>query len=934
LEIRTGGDSVFALAFSPDGRHLAAGTNARPDYIKVYNAGTGELEKALSGHRDAVLSLVYSADGKELLSGSYDNTARIWDATTGAELRLLRGHEWWVCSATFSPDESRIVTACQDGSVMVWDDRDRKTDRRLRNLSPVLTFLGHSGPVYAASFSPDGNQIASAGYDGRILLWKPVADAKTPGVKNTYDAALEGHTAPIDALQFSADGETLVTASHDNTVRLWDVKNGKLHETLRGHSGRVRTVAMIPYPSQRVQKDTPPVKSRLISGGHDGHVKIWDLQGYREELVLGADIVRAHDESVLGVSFSPDGHKILSASRDRTARLWDRTSGKLLGEFQQGHHYLATTVVFFPDGARFLTAAVDNTARVWDVSTGMQVQTLDGTGVSAAAAISRDGTHIATGSERRTARIWDVRGNRLAETPDHHAEVTAVAFSPDGKLLFTGDELGHCRLWDAANIKQDSTLKLLWEAQRHSRGVIAVCFSPDSKRLLTASSDRTVAQWDVDTGKELIPLALGHPAAVTALALSADGHRAMTTCEDGRVRLWDADTAKQLGEFGMPHETITSVAFSPDGAAAVTTSTVASEQKVGTAAEANSAVRLWDLKTFKQIPGQGGTDSPLHQFHETSALAWQTIYSPNGASLLTVIGNEVRMLGAKNGQETMAFVPQGAVASARFSPDGNRVVTSSWDNTARIWNIAGPRAEVKLVGHAGYVNDAAFSPGDGRYVATAARDNEVILWDSTNGKLLARFNGEDGHHGPVTSVAFDAKSQRLITASQDRTAKIWDLKTRKVLVTLGGPPRAGMVSRIRPHTQAVLRAEFSPDGTRVLTAGDDNRAILWNALTGEPILQLQGHTAAVTSVCFSVDGKRAITGSRDATAKLWELKEDAGKTDAGELLTLKGHSRDVTAVACSKDGQSILSGSLDGTMILWPSASWDAAAAKTASVSK
>jgi WD40 repeat protein len=937
-EIRTGGESVFALAFSPDGRHLAAGTNARPDYIKIYNAATGELEKSLPGHRDAVLSLVYSADGSELLSGSYDNTARIWDVASGAELRLLRGHEWWVCSARFSPDEKRIVTACEDGSVMVWDDTDRKSDRQHHNLGPALTFLGHNGPVFAAAFSPDGNRIASAGYDGRILLWKPAADTKDGAVKSTFDTAMEGHTAAIDAVQFSADGETLVTASYDNTVRLWDVKNGKLHETLRGHAGRVRAVAMIPFPGQKAEKDAPPTKSRLISGGLDRHVKVWDLQGYREELVLGADIVRAHDDSVLGVSFSPDGHNILSASRDRTARLWDRMSGKLLGEFQQGHHYLATTEVFFPDGTRFLTAAVDNTARIWDVATGMQVQTLDGTGVSAAAAISRDGTRVATGSERRTARIWDARGNRLAETPDHKAEVTSVAFSPNGRLLFTGDELGRCRLWDAADIKPGSELKLLWEGQRHSRSVIAGCFTPDGKRLLTASSDRTVAQWETETGKELIPLALGHPAAVTALALSADGHRALTACEDGRVRLWDADTAKQLGEFNMPRETITSVAFSPDGAAAVTTSTVNGEQKAGAAAEAISAIRQWDLKTFKQMPGQGGAEAPLHQFRETSALAWQTIYSPSGASLLTVIGNEVRLLATKTGQESMAFIPQGAVASARFSPDSRRVVTSSWDNTARIWNIAGPRAEVKLVGHAGYVNDAVFSPGDGRYVATAGRDNEAILWNAADGKLLARFNGEEGHHGPVTSVAFDATSQHLITASQDRTAKIWDVKTHKVLVTLGGTVTLGgkdiASAHVRPHTQAILRAEFSPDGTRVLTAGEDNRAILWDAATGEPILQLQGHTAAVTSVCFSIDGKRAITGSRDATAKLWELKEESGKTDAGELLTLKGHSRDVTAVACSKDGQSILSGSLDGTMILWPAAAWEAAAPHTASLAK
>ncbi len=196
---------------------------------------------------------------------------------------------------------------------------------------------------------------------------------------------------------------------------------------------------------------------------------------------------------------------------------------------------------------------------------------------------------------------------------------------------------------------------------------------------------------------------------------------------------------------------------------------------------------------------------------------------------MTVIGNEVRLLGAKSGQESMAFIPQGAVASARFSPDGRRVVTSSWDNTARIWNIVGPRAEVKLVGHTGYVNDAVFSAADSAapgLVATAGRDNEAILWDATTGKLLARFNGADGHHGSVTSVAFDAASQRLVTASQDRTAKIWDVKTRKVLVTLGGPQGGNKSDaagpHIHPHTQAVLRAEFSPDGKRVLTAGENS----------------------------------------------------------------------------------------------------------------
>jgi WD40 repeat protein len=935
-EIPSGGDYVFAVAFSPDGRNLAVGSNARPDYIRIYNdwQNRGPLKKVHDprpghDHTNAVLSLAYSRDGKQLLSGSYDNTARLWDLAKGTS-RVLRGHEWWVCSAAFSPDEKQVVTACQDGSVMIWDIASGNGDP-----APALTFLGHTGPVYAAQFSPDGKSVVSAGYDKHVLVWQPVADKESPGIKTAFDASLDAHTAGVRALQFSADGSLLFSAGQDNTVRIWDFAHRKLKTpggTLRGHSGRVQAIALVPPPPppgttpEQTRTLASQVRSRLISGGLDGQVKIWDVQGYREELVLGATIFPGHKEPVLGASFAPDGRRILSASRDRTARLWDISSGAMVREFQQGHQYLATTAVFFPLGDRFLTAAVDNSTRIWDVASGAQLRVLEHTGLSAAAAISADGRHIATGGDNKTAKLWDAAsGELLGETPDHEAEVTAVAFSPDGSQLFTGDAFGRCRLWQIAA----KPWSLKWSEQRHSRGVTAACFLPDGKRILTASSDRTVAQSNAADGAPLAPL--GHPGAVTSMTLAGNGRQLLTTCSDGKVRLWDIDNpAAPAAELPAPaDETINAVAFSHDDSLAVTTSikkpataaAAAPQAEKGAAGQAESYVRLWDVKSLRQVPGAAGPSAPLRTFREANAMAWATIFSGDGGSLLTVIGNEARLFNRKSGLESMAFIPQGAMASAHFSPNGKWAVTGSWDNTARIWNIETGLVKLRLAGHGNYVNDAVFSPDrDGKWVATAGRDNQAILWNAATGGIVCRFAGNEGHSGPVTSVAFDPKGERLVTASQDKTARLWDVGTGILKLTLA----ASGESAIRGHTAGLLCAVFSPDGKRVLTGGEDNRAILWDAETGKPILQLQGHTAAVTSVSFSHDGKRAVTGSRDGTAKLWELKEEADKQDGSELLTLKGHSQEVTAVAFSDDGRQLLTGSLDGTIILWPANDWEA----------
>jgi WD40 repeat protein len=673
----------------------------------------------------------------------------------------------------------------------------------------------------------------------------------------------------------------------------------------------------------------PDVEAQLLSGSHDQSAKVWSLKDYEEFQVFGAPVFTGHQDAILGATFSPDNKSLVSASRDRTARLWNLTSGASNG-LQQGHEYLATAAAFFRNGKKFSTAAADDTTRIWDVETGMNIVTLHETGCSGAAVLSDDETRILTGGrepagDNYAAKLWDAEtGKLLRYFPLHKSEVTAVAISRDGRYVFAGDAQGCCCLWEA-----NGTLR--WENKAgHSRDVKAAAFLPDGSRVLTASSDHTVVQWEVATGKSSDALNLRHPDAVTSLALAADGQRAVTTCADQVLRLWDVANAVPLkSQKAQENETLNTAQFSPDARWIVTTSTVdeapAGRGEAAVAAAATPAkhgatglgyvVRVRDAENLNEVVGQTDMAALLanvnssHAGAQRAATIWTAIFTPQGDGLLTVGGDEARLWDIATGWEKMAFSRQGAVASARFSPDGKHVVTSSWDKAVRIWNAETGRPERKLEGHTGSVNDAAFSP-DGKTIVTAGNDKIAILWDVADGKILRTFKG---HAGPIyCAVLFNTAdgAKRLLTASQDGTVRIWDVETGQTLATLSGH-----------HKQAVLCVAVAEDGSRILTGGEDNVTILWSLADNRAseVFRLEGHTAPVTSVAFSPDTSRAITGSRDNTAKLWELK--GGK----ELMTLKGHSQEVTTVAFSTDGKTVLTGGADGTIVVWPAVDWKAA---------
>ena len=245
----------------------------------------------------------------------------------------------------------------------------------------------------------------------------------------------------------------------------------------------------------------------------------------------------------------------------------------------------------------------------------------------------------------------------------------------------------------------------------------------------------------------------------------------------------------------------------------------------------------------------------------------------------------------------------GNLTSAAFSPDGKRIVTTSTDDTARVWDAVTGKTIMVLSGHDGAVMSAAFSP-DGSRIVTGSLDKTARIWDAASGKPIMVLRG---HTGGVWPVGYSPDGTRIVTGSYDKTARIWNASTGDQIAVLSG------------HTDTLRSAAFSPDGTRIVTGSSDGTARVWDAATAKQLLSLTDNMIGVSSARFSPDNTRIVTGSADKIVRIWDAK--TGK----ELTMLRGHDAAVMSVSFSPDGSRIVSASFDQTARLWDVATKDTA---------
>ncbi|MEL7359983.1 MAG: WD40 repeat domain-containing protein, partial [Cyanobacteria bacterium J06560_6] len=235
------------------------------------------------------------------------------------------------------------------------------------------------------------------------------------------------------------------------------------------------------------------------------------------------------------------------------------------------------------------------------------------------------------------------------------------------------------------------------------------------------------------------------------------------------------------------------------------------------------------------------------------------------------------------------------VNSVAFSPEGDRIVSGSYDSTLRLWDLKGNAIGKPFEGHSGSVSSVAFSPKGDRIVS-GSDDGTLLLWDLEGNTIGFAF---EGHNGQILSVAFSPKGDRIVSGSYDNTLRLWDLEGNAI------------GSAFKGHNGRVLSVAFSPEGDRIVSGSYDNTLQLWD-LEGNTVgATFEGHRGPVWSVGFSLQGDRIVSGSDDRTLRLWDLEGNA----VGAAF--EGHSNRVLSVAFSPEGDRIVSGSYDNTLRLW-----------------
>ncbi|NOZ34969.1 MAG: hypothetical protein GXO80_06690 [Chlorobi bacterium] len=627
-------------------------------FIKISHSQ--ELETVIQrGHLGAVKIAVFSPDGKYLVTGGRDRTAKLWEVATGREMRTFLGHEGTVQAVCFTPDGKYVATGSTDNTVKLWN---------ILNAELIRTYKVKDR-VTSIDFTSDGKYIVIGGYDWYGKIFETATGKFVREFKVNPDKGL-GTGIKI---QVSKNNKDILVSEDNRTAIIVDFETGEKKTVLKsvekGSCGGCGTFA----------KYTPD-ENFVISGTRNGPLVIWNLKtGKKYKTYI------KEQKDVTAVDISSDGKTILISDKFNVV-FYNRYTGKKIRTVK-AHKKEINSAEFSPDGKYFITASDDGTAALRKTSTGKLVRLFVGYVNK-----SNQGTDLDQES------YWQY----YAKT--YFDRKTNVKLSPDGKIFIIGKKDSVAKVLDF------HTGKTLFNLKGHSGAVICFDFSPDSKMIATGSSDKTIKLWNAADGK-LIKTFKGHTAMIFDIHFNYDGTKLLSSSWDGNSYIWNVKTGKKekyfknikaftsdfskIGNYivtgGLdkkfslyeinsgdlfrrfigPVDVVSSFDFSPDGRMIVSGSW-------------DGNVCIWDMISGFQLKKINPNQGQIH------SVAFSNLgkYIFSGGS-----DGTIKMWNAQTGKLLKTFNGnKSAVTSLQVSPDNQSLISCNIQGVVTVWEIVNAKA--------------------------------------------------------------------------------------------------------------------------------------------------------------------------------------------------------------------------------------------------
>lgn len=668
-----------------------------------------------------------------------------------------------------------------------------------------------------------------------------------------------------------------------------------------------------------------------------------------------------HADRVNALSYSPDGMRLASASRDGTAKVWDLETGREITTYR-GHLdqpddptrggsingtggtdvFRVADVAFHPRG-KVVASVAGNQVHLWNPTTGKPIKTLLNIGKTdrpfKAIAYSPDGKFLAVAGDDGILRVIESdTGKEKYKSPSRNARLERVAWSPNGNMVVVGDGAMQVAVY-APNLPN----QLAMAVQGVDLGSVeGVGFTADNKQVLTCGGDGKIhLTWgpkpdgtSAGNTASREGAYVGHVGAVAALALvPPDGKYFVSGGADKSVRIWDVASKKQISSFHGHLTRVTAVAVRGDGGQVASSSS-------------DGAIRIWDLHA---------TDDHRALTDATDSL-WAVAFSPDGKHVAAAGSDRmIRVYDPETGKlEATLKGAKSPITSLAFFPDSNRLVSAGGDRVVVLWDIAQQKVLKEFAGHqsailsvavsddsrlivsGGAVGDRTvrgFRPDEdkpawvytarsavcavavrkgARQVAVGLADGSLVMLDVSG--TSPTEHARTGHVAGVACLAFSRDGNRLASVGGDGILRVWSVGETGALA-----PLARFEGQAKPGTSSASETfspltgvAFAPDGRLVAAVGADAVVHVWDVETKSEARGLRGHTDWVTSVAFSPDGHSiaSVGVEKDKTLRIFELP-------TLDVSASGGHALAVNAVAVSPDGRIAATASIDQTIKLW-----------------